>query len=630
METQQGSDPEDPHNSILHMPWELLQDLVPLLSVADCAAMARSCRPFHVFFQPQIFPKDIEDEEFKSLLWACCNGDADFARRALEAGARPNAFFCTCTENKCSWSLWDPFSRLTPGEQALEKYPHFVHSTRRIRAPGLSEGSALTLATACDHPQVIKVLLDAGAKTREYHPKHMSESRDVRPYEPEKDTSSEHGVVFSYARSGAAVKTLAEHGERDDIMNSGNARRMFPIQVALIRSSSRLTSTGPIIAEPELYELVKAMLIYTPGLRYCIGEPQWSRIQSRVFDDAILLLAMGTGSSRIFKHIYRDCRPPEKYEGFLEMRDLVITELIHPGFLRQQGEHFNARVDLSREESLAMFSVILRREYPSRQPMACGVTALGMAIMVGNREIVNLIRNEDRRPGIDCTLAVEVWATRWQALDGSPELVSSYDDPLDSTYLNGIHYRLLQEADINGRCFFEQGFTPLMIATGDLIQPGTFRTLLEHGADPSLTGRLHPTVPAVSVLQCLLQGFPNAIIIAGKWFDEDKLRQLRLPLGHSSIQYQNLPVPLIEIAEQTRKAKMRAFIQHTQLLHDDARRTCFYTPNGKHILNWATEKLDQTSLQWALDVLMPIYWHTRRSDDNDHSWLHIDDLEVTH
>ncbi|KAF4993815.1 hypothetical protein FGRMN_6214 [Fusarium graminum] len=290
------------------------------------------------------------------------------------------------------------------------------------------------------------------------------------------------------------------------------------------------------------------MLMYTPDLGYCIEPQDWWRIRSRVFEDAVLLLATGTGFSRIFKHIYRDFRPAYRYKGFLEMRDLDIIELIHPGFLRQQGEHFNARVALNREESLAMSSVMLGQEYRSKQPMPCGATALPMAIMAGNRDIVDLIHIDDRHPGVDCTLALEVWATRSQSQ--SPKLIFSCDDAPDTTYLNGLDHRLLQEADVNVRCCSDQEFTPLMIACGDPIEPGTFVTLLEHGADPCLTGQLNFTAMFVSVLQCLLQGFSELEKIARRWFNKEELERPRLPQGHSSLECRHLPRPLVETTEQ--------------------------------------------------------------------------------
>lgn len=153
-----------------------------------------------------------------------------------------------------------------------------------------------------------------------------------------------------------------------------------------------------------------------------------------------------------------------------------------------------------------------------------------------------------------------------------------------------------------------EGFTPLMFATGDRVPSLVFDILIEFGATRENTGRLHPGGPKLSVLQCLLSGFPPAQDAA--FCAKHELRSLRY-----SFNYAIEDPKYLKAVEKCRKSKFESLIQPPL---DPA---TFHTEDGVHVLHWAIENLQGWDLAWAMDMLIPQYASTETSLDTKSPFL---------
>lgn len=157
-------------------------------------------------------------------------------------------------------------------------------------------------------------------------------------------------------------------------------------------------------------------------------------------------------------------------------------------------------------------------------------------------------------------------------------------------------------ANMDQPSFTPKGFTPLMFATGDRVPALVFDILIEFGASRGNIGQLYPNGPTLSVLQCLLSGFPPPQDAA--FYAKHELRSLRYSFPHAMEELKYL-----KAMEKCRKAKFETLIQPPL---DPA---TFHTDDGLHVLHWAIENLEGWDLTWAMDMLIPQYASTETSLD---------------
>ncbi|VUC27286.1 unnamed protein product [Clonostachys rosea] len=219
---------------------------------------------------------------------------------------------------------------------------------------------------------------------------------------------------------------------------------------------------------------------------------------------------------------------------------------------------------------------------------------------------------DDNGPGQLCPLSQVVAASTFRTDDhlADDENISEDEagDSLDAAERQYICTLLNKGANIDNPAFGPQGFTPLFIATAEHVPCHVFRTLIRAGGDRTGQRQLFPGEPSFTLLQCLFMGMPA-------------------PTRTHDI---NWPERLIQVDLRDKeymsiraKKKVKFNVWLRKELEHGLRSpfSSFYVDDNKHILTWAIERLDGLQLMDAISILYPLYYRTRRDEDEQHPLL---------
>lgn len=588
-DSPQASFPRVTKSLLISCPNEILVHLAAYLPTKDLLAIGSACHFLHRIFKDFMIGKDIASETGDALYWACDNDHVDLVKYILEKGASPHTFFCTCGK---------PGSRET--SKARERHaartgrPYFEppcehdSSRRHVMYPKnghkSEEVSALVLATRSNSVAVIQILLDHGA--------HVVEKKGVvipGTIMPWDSRLFKHRSALSHARSVEAAKLLVK-ADPDAINDPANTRYP-PLEVILAQHLAYDPS-----GEQELSSLVEFLV--SKGAR-----PR--RLHNRralldpTFTGGPLQLALAIDSEEIVKLLVESDQvgikdqSGESTEAFIR---LLGPSAANQWFRVTAGNQINF---MTKYDHLETF---VKAGFPLNEPLMGKAYPLTIAIRDGTPKTVeDLIRLGADVNFTDDTnmhpLALSVCKTRSLWVRDANEM--GFDK-------QQINPHLLEACNINGRSFHEDGLTPLMFATSDMIMPERFKTLIENGADVSLTGRLLPSSPKINLLQCILQGFPKVHEQHEESYaslDLVLLRPSRIALGFAAFRHY-----FVTISWERRNNKLEELFRHMK--YPDY----LYTPEGESVLKWAIDTLCSHDMKVVVEMAPPICKLMRDND----------------
>ncbi|KAF7549724.1 hypothetical protein G7Z17_g6211 [Cylindrodendrum hubeiense] len=526
------------------MPAEVLVLILRHLSPGEIKSFLLVSRTIAAITSPWLLERDIKDKTYNSLAWACYFGDVTLAERCLEVGASPNVAFCHDKPTTYRGS-WIEGKKFD-----REYFENPVFPTRIVYGWPLLKGHAacspLTLATNFNHIDVMRVLLDAKPEPANVIDNRIEDQICREHPRLLSFPTFSHPVVLSHAQSASAAQLLFDNGAIDHINNKGNTH----------------WGGGPLIAAIDTRSASVVKLVLHSG-SLSFDDPNGE------FADAFML---AMGSEKIIK---------EADEKWLDLSVKFSTQLLDVFF----------SAGISPNEPILNFG----------QPLSLAVAedlTWSTRLLVSRGADINYTD-----PYTLCPLAQALVSWPWDFIT---------DRHLEEDLIDLVDCSLFTElfwlgADPNQPSFSPQGFSPLMFATSDKIPALAFEILIEFGADRGYIGQLTPDSPRLSVLQCLLLGFPQPS--CGQemgLFVNQKLYPLNYPFDGI---FQTSRC--VKVVEKCRKAKFEAFIeQPLDSVH-------FYTEDGMHILNWALEELRGFDLIWAIDMLIPQYASTKSPMDTE-------------
>ncbi|RSL69197.1 hypothetical protein CEP54_002475 [Fusarium duplospermum] len=559
---------------LIACPNEILLHLATYLPTDDLLAMGSACRFLHRIIKHFMIGQDIASETGDALFWACKNDHVDLVKYILEKGVSPHTYFCVCGK---------PGSRETSKARAIHAaktgWPYFEpscehdSSRRHVMYPKngfeVVEVSALVLATRSNSLAVMQVLLDNGA--------HVVEKKGVilpGTFMPWNSKLFRHRSALSHVRSLKAAKLLME-ADPSAINDPANTR-YTPLEVILARNLGH-----DALKEHELFSIVE----------FLVSKGAWSRrqhgrsfLRNTTFIGGPLQLSMAIDSEKVFKLVVESDRvgiedqSGESTEAFLRLLSQSATNL-------RVGVPMGCQLkDATKYSYLEIF---VKAGFPLNEPLVDKIYPLTIALRDGNQQTVK----ELIRLGADANftddiniypLALNVCKTRSLWVRETSEM------GLDTQQISP---HLLKACNIDGRSFHEEGFTPLMFATSDMIMPERFKDLIDHGADVSLTGRLFPSSPKMNVLQCILQGFPRD----HEQHDITLLKPTQIALGFAAFRHY-----FVKTSWERRNAKLEELFRHMKYPDD------FYTPDGENILKWAIDNLYSHDMKVVVEIATPI------------------------
>ncbi|KAL2692084.1 hypothetical protein Neosp_002487 [[Neocosmospora] mangrovei] len=568
-------------NSLLvDCPNEILVHLATYLPTKDLLATGSACRFLHRIFKDFMIGQDIASKTGEALFWACGNDHADLVKYILEKGVSPHTYFCACGK---------PGSRKTSKARAIHAartgWPYFEplcenDSGRRYvmypkNGPNVGEVSALILATRSNSVAVIQILLEHGAHVVEK--KGVVIPGNIKPWD---SRLWRHRSALSQIRSVEAAELLLK-ADPDAINDPANTR-YTPLEVFLANSLAYDPSGE------HLFRVVEFLI--SKGAR-CRRQLCRRFLLNTAFTGGPLYLALANQREEIVKLLVESDRIGiEDQSG--ESTEVFI-QLISPGIATQLfgvvvGYQYG---NTARYRYLETF---VKAGFPLNKPLLGNAHPLALAIRDGTqRTIGELIRLGADANFTDDTsmhpLALSVCRTRslWVRETSDMGLGKQHISP-----------HLLEASNIDGRSFHEEGFTPLMFATSDMIMPERFKTLIENGADVSLTGRLFPSSPKVNIFQCILQGFPPAqehqegLYIS---LDLYLLRPSHIALGIAAFRHY-----FAMTSWERRIAKLKELFRHMKLPDD------LNTPDGETVVKWAIDNLYSHDMKVLVDIAPPI------------------------
>ncbi|KAL6352915.1 hypothetical protein LRP88_13391 [Fusarium phalaenopsidis] len=566
---------------LISCPNEILVHLATYLPAEDLLAMGSACRFLHRIVKDFMIGQDIASETGDALFWACENDHVDLVKYILEKGVSPHTYFCTCGK---------PGSRETSEARASHSartgWPYFEplcehdSSRRHVMYPKnghkFEEVSALVLATRSDSVAVIQILLEHGAHVVEK--KGIVVPGTIMPWD---DRLFKHRSALSHVRSVKAAELLVK-ADPDAINDPANTR-YTPLEVILAQSMAYEPS-----GEQELFRVVEFLVSKGAQSRrqHCR-----SFLLNTAFTGGPLQLALAINCEEVVKLLVESDRVGiEDQSG--ESTEAFIR-LLSPGAANRwfgvvTGYQFR---DVTRYRYLETF---VKAGFPLNEPLVDKAYPLTIAIRDGTQNTIKeLIRLGADANFTDDTnmhpLSLSVCKTR------SLWVRETSDMGLDKQQISP---HLLEACNIDGRSFHEEGFTPLMFATSDMIMPERFKTLIDHGADVSLAGRLLPSSPRINVLQCILQGFPRAHEQHEELYtslDLFLLRPSQIALGFAAFRHY-----FAMTSWERRNAKLEELFRHMKYPDD------LYTPEGENVLKWAIDNLYSHDMKVVVEIAPPI------------------------
>ncbi|KAM0426234.1 hypothetical protein ACHAPT_008584 [Fusarium lateritium] len=531
--------------------------------------MGSACRILHRIIKDHMVRQDIASRTGDALFWACTNDHTDLAKYVLEKGASPHTYFCTCGKpgsRKTSKARANHSSRT--GRPFVEPLCEHDSNRSHVMYPKkgykLTEVSALVLAARADSVAVMQILLDHGAQVVEKN--WFSLPGSVMPWEIR---TFRHRTALSHVRSAEAAKVLvkADPGAINDSANT----RYTPLEIVL---AQYITYDLPDRERRELFDIVKFLI--SKGAR-----PRRQGCRSWLLDTTFtggpLMLAMTINCEEIVKLILES--DPVGVEDQSGESTEAFMCLLSPG---AANERFGTATGYSVENNIKYLylDAFVKAGFPLNKHVVDKLLPMTVAIRhKSDTTIRELIRLGADVNGTDDTnmhpISHVVCRTRSLWIR---RLVPS------RRHRQALNQDLLEVCNIDGRSFHQEGFTPLMFATSDMIMPEDFKALIDKGADVGVSGRLQPSSPPVNILQCILQGFPR------HWGEEgdesyavqllDSLKPSPTVMGMAAFRRFFLGTSL-----HRRHAKLEEFFRHAK--SPDA----FYTPDGENILKWAFDNL---------------------------------------
>ncbi|UPK97437.1 hypothetical protein LCI18_008372 [Fusarium solani-melongenae] len=422
----------------------------------------------------------------------------------------------------------------------------------------IEEVSALVLATRSDSIAVIQFLLDHGAYVVEK--KGVVIPGTIMPWD---DRLFKHRSALSHVRSVEAAELLVK-ADPDAINDPANTR-YTPLEVILAQS----LTYGPS-GEQELCRVVEFLV--SKGAR---SRRQHCRsfLLNTTFTGGPLQLALAINCEEVVKLLAESDRvgiedqSGESTEAFIR---LISPGAANRWFGVATGYEFR---DMTRYRYLETF---VKAGFPLNEPLVDKAYPLTLAIRDGTQHCIKeLIRLGADANFTDDTnmhpLALSVCKTRSLWVRETSEM------GLDKQQI--IPY-LLEACNIDGRSFHEEGFTPLMFATSDMIMPERFKTLIDNGAD------------------CILQGFPRAHEQYEELYtslDLFLLRPSQIALGFAAFRHY-----FVVTSWERRNAKLEELFRHMNYPDD------LYTPEGESVLKWAIDNLYSHDMKVVVEIATPI------------------------
>ncbi|RMJ08111.1 hypothetical protein CDV36_012286 [Fusarium kuroshium] len=567
--------PPTQDSPLIACPNEILVHLATYLPTEDLLATGYTCRFLHRIIKDFMIGQDIASETGDALFWACKNDHVDLVKYILEKGVSPHTFFCSCGKPGSRWT-----SKARARNAARTGWPYFEpscehdSSRRHVMYPKNGfravEISALVLATRSNSLAVMQILLDNGAHVVEK--KGVILPGNVMPWESK---LFKHRSALTHIQSLKAAELLLEADP--SAINDPVNTRYTPLEVVLARRMGY-----NLWGEDEFFGIIE----------FLISKGAWPRrqhdrssLRNTTFTGGPLQLALVIGCEKIFKLLVESDRVGIKDQSGESTETFI--RLLSPSAANQWfGVVMGYQLkDMTRYSSY--LEILVKAGFPLNEPLVDEIYPLTLALRDGNqhavKELIRLGADADFTDSINIhPLALSICKARSLWVRETTEM------GLDTQQINP---HLLEACDINGRSFHEEGFTPLMFATSDMIMPERFKDLIDHGADVSLTGRLFPSSPKLNVFQCILQGFPRE----HEQHDISLLRPTQIALGFPAFRHY-----YVATSWERRDAKLEELFRHMKYPDD------FYTPDGENILKWAIDNLYSHDMKLVVELAPPI------------------------
>lgn len=553
------------------------------LPTEDLLEMECTCRFLHRIIKDFMIGQDVTSKTGDALFWACENDNAGLVKYILDKGASPHTFFCFCgrpgeretSKAKAEYAAKTGRPLLEPVCEHDSSRPHVMYP----KNGELVEVSALVLATRSNSLAVMKILLDHGAHVIEKNG--VVIPGNIMPWDAR---LFKHRSVLSHARSVEAAEMLVK-ADPDAINDPANTRYM-PLEVIL---AQRLDDTPSDQDKKDLFNIVKFLVSKgaLPRRQNCRN-----MLLNTTFTGGPLQLALAVNCEDIVKlllvsdRVGTEDQSDESTEAFIR---LISPVSANQRFGPAPGSESKGAVKYRYIESFVMAG------FPLNKPLMAGIYPLTLAIQEREQptveQLVHLGADSNFTDAVNMhPLALSVSKTRNLWVRDAAEL------NLPRLQINPA---LLEVCNVDGRSFHGEGFTPLMFAASDMIKPECFKALIDNGADVSLTGRLFPSSPTMSLLQCVLQGFPRA----QNEEQEELYTSLDLLLLRPSRIAMRIPAFRHYFATtswERRSVKVGEFFLHAESPDD------FYTPDGESILKWAIENLYSHDMRAVAEIATPI------------------------
>ncbi|KAI5465022.1 ankyrin repeat-containing domain protein [Mariannaea sp. PMI_226] len=595
------SDGRESDCQICFIPQEILNLILNYLhDEPDLKCLVLTCHRLAARVRPVMMQRDITNRIYNSLSWACFFGDTSLGQSCLDMGASPNAAFFWSESRGIGFerkvNLGDAYeTRFDHDDFEFPVYPtKTVSKIPLLYSSECGSCSALSLATKRNHVGIVRLLVEYGADLIEkrrtvpdpvyYHMHHRSSS-SVRYGE---NSRFSHEAVVSHVRSVEVAKVLLAADPTDHVNYSGKSG-YTPLEMLLASCSKYSRSLRQRLTESELYSLTKLFLLN--GARTKRVNPHGGSV----------LAAVATGYMSVVQLVlsYTTLDFSAGDEDHLAALLLAIGDSQHV---------FRDRQPLDETTQAQLLSLLLDAGLSPNQHIEGRGTLLNIEIAARNHQAAQLLLDRGANPNFTDSSNLSPISKAIQVCLGSIDAEDEFIVPL-----------LRAGADIDQPSLWSGGFTPLMLATGDCIPSRLFENLVRFGADRNTVRRLSPKSRPMTVLQCLLAGFPNPDFEVEEptrnLLKQNKLETIRRP--------EESHTRAGTTWEMRRKEKLLNFTTLPLVPSH------FLTSNGQHLVNWAIENLYHVDLEWAIESILPYYHQTKLpSDAQSPLWALYSDVRV--
>lgn len=576
------------------VPYEIFDNFTNRIDIVSLKYLVLTCRGLASSLRPILIQRDIDSRTYNSLAWACFFNQVDLGRACLELGANPNAAFFREDRDKTRLSFYEKenYPDLYQKRKHREESMHPVFPTKTVFGvplfleSGCASRSALNVAVYRDNVDMVKLLLEFGAALIEMRPKINLEGLfNGHPSQPIGTAGSfSHPNALCHVRSVSMAKALFEAGAARHV-NFAGVSGYTPLEMVLATCSRYKIGQEVELTEPELRAVVKLFL------------DNGAQTRRQSLAGGSLLGAIATDYFSVIKLILDHCNfnPADEMEDHGTALELVLGE-------HQRQNCFDDETSLPSSTQARILNMMLAAglsphyDVPGMGPVLQTVLKDQPRFRYFFRSVQTIINSvsdlNHTSPTVLSPLATAVVSV-------------AHDDDEDN-----IVTLVRAGAGLDHPSLWAGGFTPLMFATGDPIPVRAFGNLVRFGSDLGAVRKLSPKGPSMSVLQCLLTGFPEQHFGWEDEMDADLYRRGVADVKFKSDDYTRSPIPEGHY-EVRRREKFRVFIE------GGLRGAHFYTSNARHVLNWALENLYYQDLEWALEMLLPHYQATKMPGDTE-------------